>query len=132
MARQFVEIGSGTAITADTTHDFNVPSGAIAAVFYLDATDFEGTTPTMDVKLQYTDPTGTDEVIDMDNGAFAQLTADDTQAVLQVGPGLANDNTGSVRSTNALLGGRMRAVIDIDRSTGDETYSYTLSADFVG
>lgn len=120
-------IGQGAAITADVNLDFEVPSGASHAVFYLDLSAVAGTTPIMDVKLQYLLPGG--GVQDVSGGVFAQLVAAGV-ATLQVGPGIVEEATGNDRRAAVLLGQRMRAVVDIDRTTGNETYTYRLDADF--
>jgi hypothetical protein len=118
-------LSSGSAITADVNADFNVPVWAKMGVFMLDLSAVAGTTPIMDCKFQYNDTVGS-EFIDVDAGAMLQLTAADSQAVMVIG-GPETDSTGQMRMTSFPLIHRMRAVIDIDRTTGNETYTYTLA-----
>lgn len=114
---------------ASLNTDFNPPSSATGGVFYWRISAVAGTTPIADCKLQYEDATS-GQFVDVDNGAFAQKLAASTQ-VLTVLPGGAADATGDFRSTNALLSSQMRAVFTFDRTSADETYTFTLSVDWI-
>ncbi|MGH2555474.1 MAG: hypothetical protein ACRDHO_07140, partial [Actinomycetota bacterium] len=109
--------------------DFGAQVDAEAAIFYWRISAVAGTTPIADCKLQMQDPTS-GQFLDIDGAAFAQKTAAAIQA-LSVGPGLAADATGDVRSAQAHLPAKMRAVFTFDRTTADETYTFTLSVDWL-
>ncbi len=119
-----------TYASASRNVDFNPPSDATAAVFFWRISAVAGTTPIADCKLQYKDPTS-GQYIDVDGGAFAQQTAASFQA-LSVGQGLTADATGNFRVCDGVLIPQMRFVFTFDRTTGDETYTYTLSASYSG
>ena len=110
--------------------DFNVPDWAKAGIFHWRISAVAGTTPIADCKLQAKDEVG-GQLIDIDGAAFAQKTAASYQK-LELGQGVIADTTGDARAAIALLPGLMRAVFTLDRTTGDETYTFTLSVDWIG
>ena len=105
------------------------PSGASAAIFYWRISAVAGTTPIADCKLQYKDRTSA-QFIDVDNGTFAQKTAASFQS-LAISPLLTADTTGDFRATAALLPAELRAAFTFDRTTADETYTFTLAVDWL-
>ena len=120
--------------TAHATDSLSVvispPSFAHAAVFYWNISAVAGTSPIADCKLQALDnASGT--AIDIDGATFAQQTAASFQA-LQVRCGLTADTTGNFRAVSALIPAAMKAVFTFDRTTGNETYTFTLSVDWLG
>ena len=122
-------------LTASHTHSstgenlpFDVPGFARAAIFYIDLSAVAGTTPVFDAKLQYFDAVGND-FIDVDNATMAQqTTAAQTQMIID--PAATADTTGNQKAIGKPLSSRMRWVTTCDRTTGDETYTFSISADF--
>lgn len=114
---------------ASLSVDFNVPIDAEAAIFYWRISVVAGTTPIADCKLQMQDPTS-GEFLDIDGAAFGQKLAAAIQS-LTVGPDVPADATGDVRAAQAHLPAKLRAVFTLDRTTGNETYTFTLAVDWL-
>jgi hypothetical protein len=115
--------------TADATTgqnvDFSVPGWARAAIFFINLTAVAGTTPLFDFKLQHIAPDGSGAVEDAD-ASVVQLSAAD-MVLLTLDPAItvaANERVSVPLSTN------MRAVVTQDRTTGNETYTYTVWVEF--
>lgn len=120
--------------SASKTVSFEPPAGANAAIFYWNISAVAGTTPIADCKLQYHDETS-DQAIDADVGAsgaaFAQQTGASFQALWLNPHSATADTSGNFRGMPLPLAKRMRAVFTFDRISGNETYSYTLSCDWL-
>lgn len=131
MPRQQVTLDTQTAYaTSSRTVNFDVPEWARGAVFFWRISAVAGTTPIADCKLQFTDPTSAQSV-DVDGATFAQQTAASTQ-YLVLDPDVTADATGNARAAAAPLSSEMAAVFTFDRTSANETYTYTLTADFYG
>lgn len=116
--------------SASKTLTFHPPPAAKAAIFYWEISAVAGNTPIADCKLQHYDPVA-DAAIDVDGGAFAQQTAASFQQ-LTVDPKMpAADATGNARIAIAVITAVMRAVFTFDRTTGDETYTYTFVVEWL-
>jgi hypothetical protein len=116
--------------TATLNTDADVPPHAIGGIFYWNISAVAGTTPIADCKIQAKD-TISGQFVDIDGATFAQQTAASAQ-FLQVWPGLTADATGNARAVSAILGNQIRFVFTFDRTTANETYTFTLSADWLG
>lgn len=115
----------------------NVPDWARSMIVYLNWTAKAGTSPLIDFKLQEADPVARNDsyVLDfLDWNGITQLSAE-ALAVIAIGPGItgiADDDTGSYYKLNGLLPPLLGLKTTLDRTTGDETYTYTLSVVFFG
>jgi len=112
------------------------PSWAKYAQVYLNWSAMAGTTPLMDFKIHDADPVALNDTYKLDalgwNG-ITQLTTVPSPIIVQIGPGItgiADDDTGPFYSLNGPLPVLMGFQITLDRTTGDETYTYTLSVKF--
>jgi len=115
--------------SATRTVDFTPHSAANYVKFYWNISATGGTTPgPSDLSLSYIDPTS-GVVVALDEGAFAQI-ANTGHALLVVHPALASDVAGIPRNARSLLPGQMRASFTFSRTDGNETYTYTLTADW--
>lgn len=114
--RQRVTIEDRTAYAVATLNTpFAVPAWAVRAIFHWNITAVAGTTPIADLKFQIRDPADATVFEDVTGGAMAQKTAASYQT-LQA----------------SILSGNMRAVFVFDRTTGNETYTFTLIAEYLG
>jgi hypothetical protein len=121
---------SATVASAGENITFNVPAWAKGAVFFVDLSAVAGNTPLFDVKLQYKDHIGNWR----DTGfALGQQTAAARGMFLAVGPSLV-DKAGATtgRHYNGYLTPEMRLVTTLDRTTGDETYTYSIAVVWQG
>jgi hypothetical protein len=122
--------------TGQTTW-LSTPSWAKSMTVYLNYTATAGTTPLLDFKLLEADPVARDDaaansvnLADWDGitqiaGASAPLLS-----VVQVGPGItgiADDDTGPYYKVNTALPPLLGFKVTLDRTTGNETYTYTLA-----
>lgn len=131
MPREHQLIDQQTAFAAASrTVEIQPPSWAWAVIFFWRISAVAGTTPIADCKLQAKD-VASGQAIDIDGGAFAQKTGASFQK-LELGQGVIADTTGDARAAIALIPVLMNAVFTFDRTTGDETYTYTLSAVWIG
>lgn len=125
--RDHVLLDTRTAYASATLNtNFGVPSWARGGVIYWDISAVAGNTPIADLKLQYYDKSAND-YLDIPGAVFVQKTAAAHQALV-VYPGVAE--TANV-SVSDVLPSIVRAVFVFDRTTGDETYTFTLSADWL-
>ncbi len=115
--------------TASLTTTIIPPPGATGGVFMLRISAVAGTTPILDCKLQLAHP-GSGQAIDVDNGAFAQQTAASFQAMFFYPTVGTADTTGNYRSCQGMVASKMFAAWTLDRTTGDETYTFTLEVDW--
>lgn len=132
--RQLQVIRNATA-QADTgqTDTIEVPTGATAAIFYLNWTATTGTTPLMDFAINELDPVDQSTSTPLEGwDGITQLSAVDLVTV-RVGPHrVANDDTGVDYHIATLLPQFLDAVVTLDRTSANETYTYTLSVLWVG
>jgi hypothetical protein len=105
--------------------DFPVPPWATGAVFFINLAAAGGTSPLFDFKLQRTDAVS-GVFKDVLGASIVQLTAAGT-SVLTVDPNITV--VANVNVSQSLSAG-MRAVITIDNTTHDETYTYDISVEF--
>lgn len=134
MARAYRVIRSATA-QADTgqTDTVTTPGFARTAIVYLNVTAVDGTTPLTDMKFQYVNPS-TGNAVDMQWNGITQIagtTAGNVVVVLGAHNVDTEDDTGPIYFVKDALPQEWNIVITLDRTTGDETYSYTLSTEFM-
>lgn len=107
-----------------------VPPFANAAIIYLNWTAKAGNTPLMDFKLLEADPIAKNDtyITDLEGwDGITQLAAEDLITV-RVGPHRATvDDTGVDYHIPTILPAILGLRTTLDRTTGDETYTYTLS-----
>lgn len=118
------------------------PEWAKYLIVYLNVTATAGTTPLIDFSLLTVDPVSRDDSHVIKIGEHGDLTdiTGVAQVVMQVGPGvtgIADDATiaatgDSYASINAVLPAYIGFKTTLDRTTGDETYTYTLAYEFRG
>lgn len=133
MARQLKVVRTATA-QADTgqTDVVEIPGFARHMIVYIDVSATAGTSPLFDFKMQYIDPVRNAAVEDFPGAGVTQIAGNDN-VIIQVGPGvtgIADDDTGAVYSINMVLPSQMNFVTTLDRTTGNETYTYTIAAEF--
>lgn len=127
---------------ADTgqTDWVDVPKWANFCTVYLNFTATAGTTPVITPSFLAADPIPRDDsyIINIgEHGALAGITAVN-QYLYNIGPGItgiADDVTqsasaDSVVTINAVLPALMGFRLVLDRADGNETYTYTLAAQF--
>lgn len=117
--------------TASLNVDFNPPSNATAAVFHWDISAVGGTSPIADCKLQYKDPIS-GQYRDVLGASFGQATSAVRHQYLAVDP-MATTIASTITSkvVSAHLVDDIRAVFTFDRTTGDETYTFTLGVTWI-
>lgn len=98
--------------------------GARGVMLVLDVTAASGTTPTLDVKLQYKDPVS-GKYVDIPGAAFAQKTGTGTDSLL-VYPGVAETAN---REVSTHLGKSWRAVATIGGTT--PSFTFTLAGSYL-
>lgn len=110
------------------------PAWAKAAVVHLNWRAKSGTTPLMDFKIVEADPVARDDAYatDLDGwDGITQLTAEDL-VTIRVGPHRTSlDDTGVDYHVGTILPPLIGLVTTLDRTTGDETYTYTLSVTWI-
>lgn len=116
-------IFTSAARTANTNSaDFDLSNTEKGAVFYLDITARSGTSPTLDVKLQFKDELS-GVYVDVPSASFAQKNATGSDTLV-VYPGITATAN---RSVNGALGHTLRAVATIGGTT--PSFTFTLSYD---
>jgi hypothetical protein len=133
MKQDHVVLDTQTAYaTATRNVDFNVPAWARNAIFHWDISAVDGTTPIADCKFQVRDLTS-GQYRDIRAAAFGQQTGATRGMYLTYGPDVVDAaGDGENSSVQGILPWAMRAVFAFDRTTGDETYTYTLSVTYKG
>lgn len=114
------------------TDTVQVPAWAKQAVVYINLTAVAGTTPLFDCKFQYVEPiAGT--LKDFQWNGITQATAA-VLAVVNFGAGNIDteDDVGDVYFLKDNLPPKFNIVTTLDRTTADETYTYTLAVVFRG
>jgi len=112
-----------------------VPQWAKYMKVYLNWTAKAGTTPLMDFKIHDADPFVKDDSYKTNAwqwDGITQLTTENL-VVLQAGPGItgiADDDVYPFYSLNGPLSPLLGFQVTLDRTSGDETYTYTLSVIF--
>lgn len=117
-----------------------VPQWARFAKIVFNLTAVAGTSPTAVFSIQETDPVALDDTYNANvrgHTAFTTITAA-AQLVVDVGPGVrgsTDDVTTSATGTSqAALNGVLPNILALslvfDRTTGDETYTYSLTVTF--
>jgi hypothetical protein len=143
-AGEFIIIRQATAqANTGQTDWFVVPQWAVFATVNFNLTAVAGTTPIVTViNIMSLDPVSRDDASAYNIAQHANLAAVNitgaAQIVTDIGPGvtgIADDvtqaATGFSRAAlNAVLPANMGVQLTFDRTTGDETYTYTLSAKF--
>jgi len=111
----------------------SVPAWASVAIIYLNWTAKAGTSPLMDFSIDEADPVALDDtyVTPLEGwDGITQLAAEDLITV-RVGPHRsANDDTGVDYHVATLLPAIMGFKLTMDRTSANETYTYTLSVVF--
>lgn len=128
---ELIRSGAAQANTGQTD-TIKPPVWATAAIFYLNWTAKAGTTPLMDFTLNEVDPINLTTTTPLEGwDGITQLAAEDLVTV-RVGPHRAtNDDTGVDYHVATLLPPVLNAVITLDRTSANETYTYTLSVAWV-
>lgn len=129
--RKVVNLLAPTSLTAaggDTgaNLDFSVPSWAVGAVFFINVSASGGTTPLTDFKLQYEDPQSSGTFEDVAGASITQISGTDI-AVLTIDPRITA--AANVAIAKALMS-NMRGLVTIDHTTGNETYTISVTAEF--
>lgn len=131
---QFQVIKNATA-QADTGQTLNVftPPWAVEAIFYLNWTANGGTSPLIDFAIKEVDPVNQDTAIAIEGwDGITQLSAS-ALITVRIGPGYASttpDDTGVNYHIGTTLPPVLQTVTTLDRTSGNETYTYTLSVYF--
>ncbi len=126
--------------TTGQTDWLAIPHAARFMTLFFNLTAVAGTTPVFTPALLTTIPQTLDDTYSMnlaEHTAFTGLTAA-AMLIVDVGPGItgiANDTTnsataGSYASLNVILPPVLGIKVTNDRTTGDETYTYTIDATF--
>lgn len=128
---QVIRTGVAQATTGQS--DVVTPPGwARSATIYLNVTAVAGTTPLTDLKLQYAHPVSSN-LVDFQWNGITQI-ADTTAGNIVVHIGLAGvdteDDTGPIYFTKDPLPHKMALVITLDRTTGNETYTYSCAIEY--
>lgn len=122
-----------TQATGTYTSDLVMPRGAIGVVFRLNISAI-GTTPTLDIKIQYLDTvTGTYEDFKDSAGnaiAFAQKSGTGTDQ-LKICPGILENLTGTNRRYSEVLPRKFRVLSTVGDAGGD-TITYSLAYEILG
>lgn len=115
----------------------NRPAWAKYLLLYYNLTAVAGTTPEMTPSLLQADPVLRDDASATTLATFTLMSAA-ADGYIQIGPGvtgIADDVTTAatgdgVASVNLVLPALIGVKLLLDRTTGDETYTYTLAAEF--
>lgn len=120
---------------ADTgqTDTVQPPPWAKYVTIYVDLSAVAGTTPLFDFDIDVPQPspgsTAGDEEL-----TTTQLSAADLYTV-HIGPGItgiADDTTAPIHKINMPLPWALNLVVTLDRTTGNETYTYSIICDWSG
>lgn len=135
MGRHVTVVRTGTAqASTGQTDPVTTPGFATSAIVYLNVTATAGTTPLTDMKFQYIHPVSTNAV-DMQWNGITQV-ADTTTGNVVVHMGLGGvdteDDTTPIYFLKDPLPSRWNIVTTLDRTTGNETYTYSIVVEFLG
>lgn len=134
----FAVTGTAQANTGQTSWIYT-PSWATHLFGTLEVTAAAGTTPLTDLALKTSATVSLDDGFALNLGQWdgitqiAGTTAGDI--MFAIGPGItgiADDDTGPMYSVNTVLPPIIGVAITLDRTTGDETYTYALRLTFRG
>lgn len=142
-SRRVYTVRSGTA-QADTGQVdwIRTPQGCVAVVVDFNMTASAGTTPVTDLRVLSTDPVSMDDTYLYDVGGTTLTAQSSTGAtvhqVVEIGPGItgiADDLVlGATGFSRAAINAAVPAVLGLklvfDRTSANETYTYTLSVTF--
>lgn len=135
MARSYKVVRTGTAqANAGQTDTITTPGFAKTAIVYLNVTATTGTTPLTDMKFQYVHPS-TGNAVDMQWNGITQIagtTSGNVVAIIGAGNVDTEDDTGPIYFLKDALPQEWNIVLTLDRTTADETYTYTLGVEFIG
>ena len=130
MARQLQTIATGTAQSdVGQTSTVEPPPWARYMTVYLNVTASAGSTPLIDFDIDDVDPIDLTTDVDLFQWNGITQIAATGFVVIYAGPGItgiADDDTASVYKLNGPLPANMDFNLVFDRTTGDETYTYTL------
>ena len=134
-----IRTATAQATTGQTDYIY-VPRAARYCKVHLNLTASAGNTPQLDLTLFEVDPISVDDTYNMHLGGITLVDQNATAAryVIDIGPGvtgIADDvtlaATGNVRAAiNTILPTIMGLTVTLDRTSADETYTYTLAVQF--
>jgi len=113
------------AVTA--TDDFNTPSWARYATFYLNNTVNAGTTNTLDWKLSYLDPLDKSTATDYPGSGITQITAAGA-VIIHVDPIAADDDVAPIYTLHSPLPPILRSTFTLGTKSENEIQTISLSA----
>lgn len=125
MARTLTNHASAAETATVNSNTFELKGGEIGALFILDITAASGTTPTLDVKLQFVDDIS-GKFVDVPGAAFAQKTGTGTDSLV-VFPGVT---AAANRAVSYALGKTCRFVYTIGGTT--PSFTFTLTSQTMG
>lgn len=132
-------ITNQTANTATIVKAISPPRWAQWGIFYLNITSMGGTSPLLDFKLEVVDPGDFDTTAVSPLGDWDGITqvtaATNTLIVVEVGPDVTTDDTGSATAScrygvRAVLPTWLMYTITTDGTTDDEDYVFTLGCEW--
>jgi hypothetical protein len=134
MARSFKVVREATAqADAGQTDTVTTPGFARTAIVYLNVTDAAGTTPLTDMKFQYRNPVS-GNAVDMQWNGITQIAGTTAGNVVVVIGGSnvdTEDDTGPIYFVKDPLPMEWNIVLTLDRTSGNEQYTYSLSVEFM-
>jgi hypothetical protein len=133
MARSLTVVRTGTAqANTGQTDTVTTPGFAVMAIVYLNVTAVAGTTPLTDMKFQYTHPVSGNAVDFQWNGITQIAGTTASNVVVVIGAAGTEDDTGPVYHIVDPLPAKWNIVTTLDRTTGDESYTYSIVVEFIG
>lgn len=135
MARLHQVVRTGTAqANTGQTDTVVTPGFANTAIVYLNVTAAAGNTPLTDMKFQYVHPVS-GNAVDMQWNGITQIagtTSGNVVVVMGGGNVDTEDDTTPVYFIKDPLPSKWNIVLTLDRTSGDETYTYSLVVEFIG
>jgi hypothetical protein len=132
MARSFKLVRSETEqATTGQTDTITTPGFARMAIVYLNVTAAAGTTPLTDMKFQYINPVS-GNAVDMQWDGITQIAGTTDGNVVAVLGAITDteDDTGPIYVLKDPLPQEWNIVVTLDRTTGNETYTYDLCIEY--
>jgi hypothetical protein len=132
-------ITNQTANSATIVKALSPPRWARYAIFYLNITSMGGTSPLLDFKIETVDPSDFDTSAVTGTGSWDGITqktaATNSLDVIEIGPDLLADDTGSATASGAyavraILPTWLMYTITTDGTTDDEDYTFSLAVEF--
>ena len=129
--RHTTVVRTGTAqATTGQTDLVTTPNWARTATVYLNVTAVAGTTPLTDMKFQYVHPVSRNAV-DMQWNGITQIAGTTAgNVVVHLGGFDPEDDTGAIYFLKDPLPRSWNIVTTLDRTTADETYTYSIAVEF--